>query len=186
MIKWNNSGFSLFETIIAIGIMATGLALMAQTWDPSVQRVAKIEKAFWSITSDGTKKCRNWIKSTTTKIWIKVPDETFEEEFGSDYPGLQLENEFKKMELPDLTATLTSQDGGADQMSLMIIRQLTEHFSKSIREMKLTIIYKPANSKKKMEYSVTSYLADFQREIPIPNLGGMWWKILREWVCLNF
>jgi general secretion pathway protein I len=72
-----------------------------------------------------------------------------------------------------LTATLTSQEGGADQMSLMIMRQLTEHFSKSIREMKLTIIYKPPTSKKKMEYSVTTYLVDFQRDIPVPNLGGM-------------
>ncbi len=172
MIKWNNSGFSLFETIIAIGIMATGLALMAQTWGSSVQRVAKIEKAF-EVSLLMERKMSELDQKYNNKDMDQVPDETSEEEFGTDYPGYSWKMNSRKLELPDLTATLTSQDGGADQMSLMIMRQLTDHFSKSIREMKLTIIYKPTNSKKKMEYSVTSYLVDFQREIPIPNLGGM-------------
>jgi general secretion pathway protein I len=172
MIKWNNSGFSLFETIIAIGILATGLALMSQTWGSSVQRVAKIEKAF-EVSLLMERKMSELEMQYRDINMEHIPDETSEEDFGSDYPGYSWKMNSRKMELPDLTATLTSQEGGADQMSLMIMRQLTEHFSKSIREMKLTIIYKPPTSKKKMEYSVTTYLVDFQRDIPIPNLGGM-------------
>ncbi|MNY35859.1 hypothetical protein D3C86_1702960 [compost metagenome] len=75
------------------------------------------------------------------------------------------------MELPNLTATMTAQAGGADEMALTIMKTLTEHLSKSIKEVKVTVIYK--GGKKPIEVSATQYFVDYDQQIKAPSIPGM-------------
>jgi general secretion pathway protein I len=54
----------------------------------------------------------------------------------------------KKLEFPDFSSTLTAQDGGADQTLMTVVKQLTQTISKSIKEVQVTVIYKPEGAKK--------------------------------------
>jgi len=96
-----------------------------------------------------------------------IPEEK-EEEFGSENPNYSWKLESKKMEFPDIGALMTAQSGGAAQEVLSIMNQFRDHLSKSVKEVKMTIIYKVSNSKtgkKNLEASATRYFIDYDKEV---------------------
>lgn len=78
--------------------------------------------------------------------------------------------ESRKLEIPDMTALLTGREGGADQMLLSVIKQMTEAMSKSVKELKLTVIY--TKGSKPIQHSVTTYFVDYDKEIALGAPGG--------------
>jgi general secretion pathway protein I len=96
--------------------------------------------------------------------------EVREDDFGSEYPQYTWRMESKEFESPDFSATLTSQSGGADELTLTIMKTFAEHLSKSIKEVKVTVFYKGA--KKPLQFSATQYFVDYDREIPVPGIPG--------------
>lgn len=102
------------------------------------------------------------------------PLESIEEEksddFGSEYPQYSWKMTSKEFEVPDISATLTAQAGGANELALTMMKTLTEHLSKSIKEVKVTIIMK--TGKKPLEYSATQYFVDYDKQLPMPGLPG--------------
>lgn len=78
--------------------------------------------------------------------------------------------ESRKLEIPDMTALLTGREGGADQMLLSVIKQMTEAMSKSVKELKLTVIY--TKGSKPIQQSVTTYFVDYDKEIALGAPGG--------------
>lgn len=99
-----------------------------------------------------------------------IPEET-EDDFGSEYSQYSWKMTSKEFEVPDISATLTAQAGGADEMALTVMKTLTEHLGKSIKEVKVTVIYK--GSKKPLEFSATQYFVDYDKELPLPSMPGM-------------
>ena len=94
-----------------------------------------------------------------------------EDDFGSEYPQYSWKMESKEFELPDLTAYMTAEDGGANEISLMVMRTFKEHLAKSVKEVKVTVIYKGA--KKPLMFSATQYFVDYDKEIqPVGMPGG--------------
>lgn len=98
-----------------------------------------------------------------------IPEEK-SDDFGSEYPQYSWKMTSKEFEVPDISATLTAQAGGANEMALMMMKTLTEHLSKSIKEVKVTIIMK--TGKKPLEYSATQYFVDYDKQLPMPGLPG--------------
>ena len=157
-------GFTLLETLIAMIIMSTALLLLANSWSSSALRVKKAQLSF-EIGSLLERK----MSEIESKYNGKSIDEIQEEEegdFGDEHPQYSWKLESKKLEFPGLAALLTSQEGGADQMTTMVMNQITEQLSKTIKEVKVTIVYK--GSKKPLEFSATRYFVDYTKEL---NLG---------------
>lgn len=162
--RQNVKGFTLLETMIAMMIMAAAILLLANSWSGAFMRVKKTQLSF-EISSLLERK----MVEIETKYRGKPLDEISEEEegdFGEDYPQYAWKLSSKKLEFPDLSASLIAREGGADQMLTNIIHQLSEQISKSVKEVTVTVIYK--QPKKNLEYSLTTYFVDYDKEL---NLG---------------
>lgn len=98
-----------------------------------------------------------------------IPEEK-EDDFGSEYPQYSWKMETKEFEVPDFSATLTAQSGGADELTLTVMKTLAEHLGKSVKEVKVSVIYK--GGKKPLQFSATQYFVDYDKEIQLPAMPG--------------
>lgn len=98
-----------------------------------------------------------------------IPEEEADD-FGSDYPQYSWKMTSKPLEVPNITATMTAQAGGADEMSLTIMRTLVEHLGNSIKEVKVSVIY--TGGKKPLEFSATQYFVNYDKQLPMPGMPG--------------
>lgn len=100
-----------------------------------------------------------------------IPEEK-SDDFGSDYPQYSWRLQSREFEIPDLSVSLTAREGGADEMLITVIRQLSEHLKKSVKEVKVTVVYKAKDAKKPLEYSITRYFVDFNKDLPMPGVSA--------------
>lgn len=163
-----NNGFTLLETLIALIILSSGIILLAQSWSSSTIKIQKSQISY-EVAALLERKMFEIENEYKDKPLESIPEEK-EDDFGSDHPQYSWKMTSRDFELPDLTGLLTSKAGGADQMMLTLTQQLSDHLSKSIKEVKVTIIYK--TSKKNLEYSATQYFVNYDKEIAMPGLPG--------------
>ena len=164
-----SKGFSLIEVLLATIILAGALVALSSSWSGTVFSFKKSEKV-QIITS--------LLKSKMTELEIKysqtgytaIPEEE-DGDFGNEFPDLSWKAEVREMEFPDLAALMTSEDG-LDEMTRMIVKQMTEHLSKTIKEMRVTITWKGSKAKP-IEYSSTTYIVNFAGGLPTPGGGGI-------------
>lgn len=164
-----NGGFTLIETILALVILSSGIMLLANSWSGSYMFVRKTQTNTEIAALLERKMVEVEIEYAGKPL--ESIDEEKSDDFGSEYPQYSWKMTSKEMELPNITATMTAQAGGADEMALMVMRTLTEHLSKSIKEVKVTVIYKAG--KKPFEVSATQYFVDYDRQIKVPSIPGM-------------
>lgn len=168
-IKKSNLGFTLIETMMALVILASALLLLTNSWSGSLMRLNKTQLVF---------EVAALLERKMTEVEIKykgkpldsIP-ETAEDSFGDEYPQYSWKLASKKLEIPDLSSALRAQNGGEDQMLVGLVKQLTEGLSKSVKEVTVTVIFKPAKGKG-AEYSVTTYFVDYDQEISFGVPGG--------------
>lgn len=160
-----NRGFTLLETLIAMVMLSAGIILLANSWGGSFMRVRKTQLST-EVAALLERKMVEIQMEYRDKPLDSIDDEK-SDDFGSEYPDFSWRMNSKAFEVPDLAASLTARDGGANQTLIMIIKQMTEHLSKSIREVKVTVIYK--KGKKPMEFSATTYFVDYNRQLPMPG-----------------
>lgn len=159
-------GFTLLEVILAVTILATALLLLSASWSAAFQRVRKAQLNF-EIASLMERK----MLEVEIKYRGKSLDEISEEDggdFGDKYPQYTWKLKSKKLEVPDIAATLASQEGGAKDELVTVVKQLTESLSKSVKEVRVTIVYKPKDGKP-LEYDVTTYFVNYDTPI---SMGG--------------
>lgn len=166
-----NKGFTLIETVMAMVILSSGIILLANSWSGSFMRVRKTQLST-EVTALLERKMVEVELEYAGKSLDSIPEEK-EDDFGSDYPQYSWKMESREFEVPDISATLTAQAGGSTELAMTVMKTLTEHLAKSIKEVKVTVIYKGA--KKPLEFSATQYFVDYDKEIPMPGLptGGM-------------
>ncbi|MFM6928761.1 MAG: prepilin-type N-terminal cleavage/methylation domain-containing protein [Bdellovibrio sp.] len=164
-----NKGFTLIETVLAMVILSSGLLLLANSWGSSFGFVRKTQLTT-EVAALLERKMAEIEIEYTGKSLDSVPEEK-EDDFGSEYPQYSWKMTSKEFEVPDISATLTAQAGGADEMALMMMKTLTQHLSKTIKEVKVSVIYK--GGKKPLEFSATQYFVDYDKEIPMPSVPGM-------------
>lgn len=161
------NGFTLIETVIAMGIIASGLLLLVNTWGGAFVRLDRTQKSFELASLLERKMADIEIKYRGKNI-----DEIKEEDEGDfdGFPNYTWKMSSRKLEFPDLSGALTGRDGGADAMTLTAIKQLTEVLSKSIKEVTVAVVYtKPG--KKPIEHSVTTYFVDYTKTaMGVPGL----------------
>lgn len=170
MLKHNYSlkgGFTLIETVIAMVILAAALVLLSTAWSGAYMRVTKAQRSF---------EVASLLERKMTEIDLEYrgkPLESIPESKEGDFEGVEnyaWKMASKKLELPDISGSMTAREGGADQMTMMIVKQLTEAMAKSIKEVTVTVIFK--KGKKPQEFSVTTYFVDYDKEVPMGIPGG--------------
>ena len=91
----------------------------------------------------------------------EIPEEK-SEAFGDEYPQYSWRLTSKKLEIPDISSTLSARDGGVDAITQSLVKQLTEQLSKSIKEVTVTVILDAKPEPR--EYSITTYFVDYDKE----------------------
>lgn len=155
------TGFTLVETVMAMVILSTALVLLANSWGGAFARVKKTQLNF-EVAALLERKMTELQIEYRGKSLDSIPEERAED-FGSEYPQYSWKLKSKELELPDMTPLMGGQDG-VDPMVQQFIKQFTENLQKSIKEVRLTVIYKASNGKA-LEFSVTSYYVDYDKNL---------------------
>lgn len=160
-------GFSLIEVILALMVMASGLFILMNAWAGTYSRLKKTQVQV-QIVALLERKVSEIQREYKGKPLDSLPEEKADD-FGSDVPGYSWKLKTRKLEIPDLTATLVGRDGGADQNLLAMMKMFTDHLSKSVVEAQVTVIYKDKSRKKPFSVDVTFYFVDYDRPLPVPG-----------------
>lgn len=163
----SQAGFSLLEAIISMIIMSTALLLLANAWSASFSRVKKTQLNF-ELSTLLDRKMSEIQREFRGKPLSEIPEEK-EEEFGDALKDFSWQMTSRKFEFPDITSSLTARSGGVDQTTMLMIKQMTEQISKSIKEVKVTIIYKAP--KQPIKVSATTYFTDYDKPITFGGAG---------------
>lgn len=161
-------GFTLIEVVLAMMVMAAGLFILMNSWAGTYNRLRKTQIQVQMVALL-EKKVSELEREYKGKSLDSIPEEKTDD-FGSDVPGYSWTMKSRLLEIPDLSSSLVSREGGADQTMLMIMKMFTEHLSKSIKEINVTVIYK--EKKKPITADVTIYMIDYDRPLPVPGAGG--------------
>ncbi len=165
MRKINNRGFTLIEVLVAMVILTGGVMVLANSWSGNFMRIrnARVNNTMAVL-----------LERKMTEIEVKYKDKKFEEiaeaengDFGTKYPNYRWEMKAKKFEMPDMSAALISREGGAEQMFLTIIRTVQDFIKEAVKEVSVSVFYK-ARSGKEIKNTVTVYVVDYSKELPIP------------------
>lgn len=167
----NSAGFTLIEVILAMMIMASGLLVLSNSWSGTYTRLRKTQVQV-QLAALLERKVIEIEKEYKGKPIDSIPDEK-EDSFGSDLPEYSWKMTSQKLELPDISPILqggdSASDTGGTKMDLVtMMKMFTEHLNKSIREVKIEVIYKDA--KKPITVDVVIYMIDYDK--PLPMGGG--------------
>lgn len=158
-------GFSLFEVLIAMAIMASSVILLYVSWSGNHTRIQKMginnQMAFLldQIISE--------LEIKYTQRISMLPEK--EEGTFKGKPRFSWFMESKKFEMPNLQPLLIA-SGQGDENLLMMTDQLTQYLNNSIREMKVTVKY--TLGKKSVKHSVTTFLVDYDFNPPWGGVGN--------------
>lgn len=169
-VERKKTGFTLIETLMAMSILGTALVLLSQSWSGAFVTVRKTQNNF-EIASLLERKMIEIDRLYRGKDLESIPEEQ-SEDFGQDYPEYSWKLKSRKFEFPDLSSILISKEGGADEMTLSLIKQLGEGISKAVKEVTLTVVYSPKSSTKKQEHSLTTYFVNYDKELSFGMPGG--------------
>ena len=164
--KNNPKGFTLVEVVVSVTILAGSILVISNMWSGNFLRVRKTRLNHNVATL---------LESKMTEFEILYKErvnELPEEEEGEfeNFKNYRWKFESQEFEMPDLSGALVSREGGADEMLISMIKQMTEYISKSVKEATLTIFVKVG--KKEVAYSVTTYFIDYNVNLSI-GPGGI-------------
>jgi general secretion pathway protein I len=154
-----SNGFTLLETLLALMIISSALLLLTNSWSGSYAKLRKTQESF-EITALLERKMGELEREWKGKAIESIP-ESIEDTFGDKYPEYSWKMTSRNVEFPDLSQSLVSREGGADQITLSSIKQLTEAIKTMVKEITLTVIYQ--KNGRKREISVSTYFVDFNK-----------------------
>lgn len=168
----SSRGFTLVEVILAMMIIASGLLILSNSWSGTYSRLRKTQVQV-QMAALLERKIIEIEKEYKGKPIDSIPEEK-EDTFGSDLPEYSWKMTSQKLELPDITpllsATNATDTGGTKLDLISIMKMFTEHLGKSIREVKIEIIY--ADKKKPITVDVVIYMIDYDKPLPMGGAGG--------------
>lgn len=163
----NQKAFTLIEVILALVVMASGLFILTNSWAGTYARLRKTQIQV-QLAALLERKVTEIEREYKGKSLESVPDEK-EDNFGTDLPNYTWKMKSKKLEVPDISASLTARDGGADASLITLMKTFTDHLSKSIKEVNISVIN--TELKKPLVADVTIYMIDYDRPLPVPGAG---------------
>lgn len=171
MSRRNRQGFTLIETLIAMVLLAGALIVLGNAWSGSLNAIRK-SRSLTTLSLLLQRKMTEYEIKYKDKSGGEIP-EGEEGDFGEDFGPYKWKMETRKLEMPDMSAALTARTGGATETEIMIVKQLQEMIEKSVKELKVTVLW--STNEKVQEYSLTTYLIDHDQASiggGIPGGGG--------------
>lgn len=162
------NGFTLLEVVLALVVMASGLFILTNSWASTYSRLRKTQVQV-QIATLLERKVTEIEREYKNKSLESIPDEK-EDNFGSDLPEYSWRLRSKKFEMPNLSAMLTAQPGGADPILMGLMNTYTEFLGKCVKEVNVSVTYN--EGKKPINADVTIYMMDYNKSLPLPSLGG--------------
>lgn len=173
----SKKGFSLLEVIFALGILVGVMSLLFTSFGGNARRVKKARLQTQVV---------YLLQKKMTEIEVmyenrpqELPEDTQAGDFGKDYKGYSFQWEAKKFEMPDLSAVLTTRGEGTDEVSLLVMSKMKEFLEDSVKEVKLTVAYKPRVKSAERKFSISSLIVDFEAGLELgidasllQSLGG--------------
>lgn len=166
--KKQKNGFTLLEVVLALVVMASGLFILTNSWASTYSRLRKTQVQV-QIAALLERKVTEIEREYKNKSLDSIPEEK-EDNFGSDLPEYSWKLRSKKFEMPNLSAMLTAQPGGADPILMGLMSTYTEFLGKCVKEVNVSVTYK--EGKKPINADVTIYMVDYNKSLPLPSLGG--------------
>ena len=159
-------GFTLIEVVLAIVVMSSGIFILTNSWSGTYNRLRKTQIQV-QLAALLERKITEIEREYKNKSLDSI-DEEKEDKFGGDVPDTySWKMQSKKLEIPDISAALTAQDGGANESLILLMKTFTEHLSKSIKEVKISVINTELG--KPLVADVTIYMIDYDKPLPIPG-----------------
>jgi general secretion pathway protein I len=163
------NGFTLIEVLIALMILTAAIVMLGNSWSGSFSQIRK-SNLYTDAASLLERKMVELEAEYKDHPLTEIP-ETREGDFGSDFPKYKWKLKSRDLKFPDLTSVIVGKDGGADESIIQMVKQMGDLLSKSIKEIKVTIVVKTA--KKDLEFSATDYMIDYNAGLSgIPGAGG--------------
>jgi general secretion pathway protein I len=168
---FRHSGMTLIEVLIALGIIATALVLVASSWGGALSRIKKTQEAF-EISQALERKMVELLNEYRDQSIDSIPEER-EGDFGEDYPEFNWKLESKKLKLGNLVDVLMSQQqDGIGQTLMDVVRQLQDQIESNVKEFRVTIVHQTPSGRTR-EYSATTYLTNSLVRANSQGVGGL-------------
>ncbi len=168
MMLKNNKAFTLIEVVLAMMIMASGLFILTNSWSGTYNRLKNTQVKV-QLAALLERKVVEIEREYKNKSLDSIPEEK-EDSFGEDLPEYSWKMTSQKLELPDLSAVLESQQDGVKTDLASLMKIFSEHISKSVKEVKVEVTYK--DKKKPITVDVVFYMIDYDRPLPVPGGAG--------------
>jgi general secretion pathway protein I len=162
-------GFSLVEVMIALLILAGGIMVVGSAWSGNFARLQKSR-----INNTMALLLQRKMTEIEVQVQDKPNEELKDEDSGTfdDYPGYKWTMKAQEFEMPDLTSAFKSAQSKPDPLLEQAAQQLTSFISKMVKEVTVTVSYKPKKAKREISNSVTEYVVDYKKEINLPSVPG--------------
>lgn len=164
----NTKAFTLIEVVLAMMIMASGLFILTNSWSGTYNRLKKTQVKV-QLAALLERKVVEIEREYKNKSLDSIPEEK-EDSFGEDLAEYSWKMTSQKLELPDLSAVLESQQDGVKTDLASLMKIFSEHISKSVKEIKVEVTYK--DKKKPITVDVVFYMIDYDRPLPVPGGAG--------------
>lgn len=161
----NKKAFTLIEVVLAMIVIASGLFILVNSWSGTYARLLKTQVQV-QMASLLERKITEIEREYKGKSLETIPEEK-EDNFGSELPQYSWRLKSRKLEIPNLSASLMAQEGGADTSMIEMMKTFTDHLSNSIKEVNISVIY--SDGRKPIVADVTIYMIDYDRPLPIPG-----------------
>lgn len=160
--------FTLIEVVLAMMVMASGLFILANSWAGTYGRLKKtqIQVQLASLLERKIIEIEREYRGKPIDTILEEKSDTF----GSELPGYSWKMTSQEINIPDLSPLFGAAGEGENIDLVSIMKIFTEHLNKSIREIKVEVIYE--DQRKPITVDVVFYMVDFDKPLPLPGGGG--------------
>lgn len=166
----NKKAFTLVEVVLAMMIMASGLLILTNSWAGTYSRLHKTNVQV-KIAALLERKIVELEREFKTQAFDAIKEED-SGDFGSELEEFSWEMQTQKVEFPDLSAIIGGVGDNQNLDLISIMKIFSEHLSKSVKEVKVTVTYKDKRKAKPISVDVVFYHIDYDRPLPLPGGPG--------------